>query len=130
MNRWVKQLLIHARLIAWTAIIAVLCFTPGSGFKKVHIPIPFLDKWVHFVMFFALAFLIKTLHWKGHITKDRYNIYMLFAALYAGLIEIIQYYWVPMRSGDVVDWFFDLAGIGVSILVFKLWPTPIKIIFG
>ena len=125
-----NKILTYAKLPTWVIIIGILCFTPGNEFKKVHIPIPYFDKIVHFGMFFILAFLIKGLYWKNYISNRVYISYILLAALYGVIIEIVQYNWIYMRSGDWVDWFFDCAGIIVSLTVFRYWPEKIKVVFG
>jgi VanZ family protein len=125
-----NKILTYAKLPAWVIIIGILCFTPGDEFKKVHITIPHFDKMVHFGMFFILAFLIKGLYWKDMISQLTYKSYLVLAVVYGVLIEIIQYNWIYMRSGDWVDWLFDCAGIIVSIAVFRFWPQKFKFIFG
>ncbi len=126
----VKKIVYHLKLIAWLIIISILCFTPGNELKKVHISIPHFDKMVHFIMFFALAFFIKALLWKDVISNRVFQTYLLLGVIYAALIEVIQYNWIFMRSGDWVDWLFDMAGMGVSLWIFKYWPNPLKRIFG
>ncbi len=39
----------------WTLLILVACFLPGRDVPDVHIP--FMDKWVHFVLFGGFSFL-------------------------------------------------------------------------
>jgi VanZ family protein len=120
----------YSKLPAWVIIIGILCFTPGNEFKKVHIPIPHFDKIVHFAMFFILAFFIKGQYWKKMISWQVYKGYIFLALLYGVLIEVIQYNWIYMRSGDWIDWLFDCAGLVVSIIIFRFWPEKIKVIFG
>jgi VanZ family protein len=46
-----------ARFIAilWTLLILIGCFTPGKEIPKIDVP--FIDKWVHLVMFGGFTFL-------------------------------------------------------------------------
>ncbi len=39
----------------WTLLIFIGCFTPGKEIPKVDVP--FIDKWVHLVLFGGFAFL-------------------------------------------------------------------------
>lgn len=42
--------------IVWTLLILFLCFLPGKDIPDVKIP--FVDKWVHFILFGVFAFLL------------------------------------------------------------------------
>lgn len=120
----------YIKLPVWLIIMGFLCFTPGNEINKVHINIPHFDKIVHFTMFFILAFLIEGLYWKNLITNRTFKLYLALALVYGVLIEIIQYKWIYMRSGDWVDWLFDCIGLVVSVWLFRFWPEKFKVLFG
>lgn len=127
----------YTKLAIWIFVIGFLCFTPGNhigGLKLTSfIPLwlkPYMDKIVHFIMFFVLAFLIKSLHWQKTIDSKRYHIYMLSGVAYAISTEIIQHYFIYMRSGDILDFASDSAGMALSILIFPYYPKFIRWIFG
>lgn len=112
----------YFKLIAWSLVIAYLCFAPADDFKKVNITIPHFDKVVHFGMFLILALLIAA---KDNPNQIKYPKYLLlfFAVLYGGLIELAQYYITNTRSADWLDWGADIVGIIAGVGLFELLPT-------
>lgn len=126
----------YIKLIVWTLVIAYLCFSSGTnidGLKINLIPLwlkPYMDKIVHFIMFFVLAFIIKSLYWQKTIDMKPYYVLLTAGATYAALTEIVQYYLIPTRSGDVRDFACDLVGMTLSVFVFPYWPKFVKRIFG
>lgn len=127
----------YIKLVVWIFVIAFLCFTPGNhidGHKLTSfIPLwlkPYMDKIVHFTMFFVLAFIIKSLHCQETINRKTYHAYLCIGIAYAVATEIVQHYFIYMRSGDVLDFACDAAGMLISVAVFPYWPKFIKWIFG
>ncbi|MBR2771590.1 MAG: VanZ family protein [Bacteroidales bacterium] len=125
------------KLAIWVAVIAYLCFSSGDRINNLKINsivpewiIPYLDKIVHFVMFFVLAFLLKSLYWQKTVEFQGYYILLVAGVGYAALTEVMQYYYIYTRSGDVFDFFCDLAGMTLSVFVFPLWPRFVWRIFG
>lgn len=76
--------------------------------------IPYMDKLVHFLMYFGLSgvsALSYTYVKKVNIDKVRLLFVALFIPiLYGGLIEIIQENYIAGRSGDWMDFIADLLG--------------------
>lgn len=133
----IRDIQSYAKLTIWIFVIAYLCFTPGNhiGSLKISslIPLwmkPYMDKIVHFTMFFILAFLIKSLRDQNTISRKRYITYICIGVAYALSTEIIQHYYIYMRSGDVRDFACDIAGMLVSIIAFPYWPKFVKWLFG
>lgn len=127
----------YIKLILWTLIIAYLCFTSGSGINDLKITslipawiLPYMDKIVHFIMFFTLAFLVKSLESQATISRKNYYVLVVACVVYGLLTEIIQHYLIVSRSGDIVDFISDVIGISVSLSIFRYWPKWIKWIFG
>ncbi|MCK7459502.1 VanZ family protein [Idiomarina aminovorans] len=73
---------------------------PGSGAPGI----PYLDKLVHFVIFFVLAL---TFHRAFALSA---KLSLLFLACYGLLIEVAQAY-APGRGADVYDWLADASGV-------------------
>ena len=71
----------------------------------------YLDKFVHFLAFLILTFLLDV-SLKVPINVQRYAI--LFLIAYAGFIEFIQYF-LPYRSAEIFDFLSDLLGILVYL---------------
>lgn len=73
---------------------------PATGAQSV----PYLDKLVHFVIFFVLAL---TFHRAFALSA---GLSLLFLVCYGLLIEIAQTY-APGRGADVYDWIADASGV-------------------
>lgn len=96
-------------------ILYLCCFIPANDIPEVSFDffIP-LDKIVHFCMYLGLtgATAINYIHGE----RGRVNIYRLlliafiFPILYGGLIELLQHYFFPPRSGDWFDFLADILG--------------------
>lgn len=121
------------RSFIWGVLILFLCLLPKSNVPKVQIiTIPHFDKWVHAGMFFIFTFLL-LLDFKSIINlweeKKRYvSIIFGITLVHGGLIEILQNYLSPTRSGDWFDWYADIAGtvFGFFIGYFFLKKTTLK----
>lgn len=117
------SLIKYYKLIACWVLIAILCFTPGDEFKEVKINIPYFDKLIHFLMFYGLGLLIRAIEYKE--IKSFYLIIVI-SVLYAGIIEIIQANYIPVRSGDFFDFLSDLTGLLIALITYKYYPVIIK----
>lgn len=117
------KLLRYYRFFLWVIVIAVLCFTPGNELREVEIDIPHLDKVIHLIMFYILGLLIQGIQ---GISKTYRLILIATSTIYAGLIEIVQYQYIYMRSGDVYDLLFDEIGLLLGLITYKLYPKILK----
>ena len=109
--------------LSWTVMILVLLCLPGSTLSGIHAPhIPHLDKYVHFLLFMGLGGL-----WNTYLIckknspenlKKGLSLVFLLAVAYGGLLEIVQYCFVPDRSFDVLDIVADAAGAAVAWTIF------------
>ena len=127
----------YIKLAIWVLVIAYLCFSSGTSINELKInsliPLwlkPYMDKIVHFTMFFVLAFIIKSLYWQKTVDLKPYYILLTAGVAYAALTEVVQHYFIATRSGDVFDFFCDLTGMTLSVFVFPYWPRIVKVIFG
>ena len=103
--------------------IIVLCFLPGNTANKLtFIDFPHFDKLVHFGMYFIFSFaLFLDLKNNTRIQKKQILLIILLLTLFiGGSIEIIQNYFIPLRSGDWYDLLADLVGSLVFIVGFFL----------
>ncbi|MDL2231758.1 VanZ family protein [Porphyromonadaceae bacterium OttesenSCG-928-L07] len=114
-----KVAILLTRNIIWATIIFVLCTMPGDRLPDPRLDIPYMDKMVHFGMFFIMALLLcNELEYQTHWRKRR--IYMIAVGvvfLYGGVIEIMQEYWFE-RSGDIWDLLADVFGAIVGCLTY------------
>ena len=109
--------------IAWFLVVMVLLFTPGNDLPEVgdwFSRIDF-DKFIHMGVFGLLAFLFMFPVGKSDLLKTQKANYFLKIALCACLwgitSELVQKYFIPGRSFDLLDWAADSIG-GLLALLF------------
>ncbi|MFI5196242.1 MAG: VanZ family protein [Chitinophagales bacterium] len=109
----------QARFLAilWTLLIFIGCFYPGKELPKVDVP--FIDKWVHLVLFGGFTFL--WLCARPIINAKSVIILFLISVALGSFIEIIQGILTFLgRSMELMDAVADgvggLLGIGVFCL--------------
>lgn len=101
--------------VLWTLLILVACFLPGREVPDVHIP--FMDKWVHFVLFGGFSFL--WLCSRSHPARRAGIIVFLASVLLGYIVELIQGSGLTTgRSYDVYDIFADAIGGLLGVLLF------------
>jgi len=106
-------------------VIMYLSLTSSHTFDKVSfINIPFLDKIVHFGMYFGVMLVI--IFENRKIIKSIRQLFLiaLIPLFYGILMEILQSTLTTTRSGSFYDVLFNLAGILTSLLLFWLWIKP------
>lgn len=104
----------------WTALIFVGCLWPGRELPNV--PVAFIDKWVHFVLFGGFAFL-----WLTALGSRRLKALLVAASggiALGWLVEVLQYLLPQLgRTYDVMDIAADgvgaVLGVGLYRLVFR-----------
>lgn len=115
----------HLLSLGVAGAILVACLVQVPQMDKVPI-IPNIDKIVHFTMFFTFSLLFILEQWlvNAHWWKRPIPLFLLafvFSAFLGGIIEELQAYATSYRSGDIVDWYFDMAGSGVAIVLAGLY---------
>jgi VanZ family protein len=106
-------------------IIMYLSLTSSHTFDKVSfINIPYLDKIVHFGMYFGLMSVIILENRKTIKTLRQLSLIALIPLFYGILMEFLQAALTTTRSGSFYDAVFNLAGIIVSSLLLWLWIKP------
>ncbi|MCC8174523.1 MAG: VanZ family protein [Odoribacter sp.] len=117
--------------IIWAITIFVLCVIPSDKIPNPNINIPYLDKWVHFGMFFIMALITcKALEYLTPFRLGKiYLITMLIVMIYGGAIELIQEYYFT-RSGEWLDFAADAIGGLVGCLCYPLMKKGISYITG
>ena len=105
-------------------IIAYLSLAGSQSFDEVPLfDIPFLDKLVHFGMYFV--FMSVMIFEKRKTIKNTPHLLLLslIPLSYGLLMEILQLTITETRSGDAFDFLSNAAGTLVSLLVW-LWIKP------
>lgn len=106
-------------------IIMYLSLASSDTFDKVPLfNIPYLDKIVHFLMYFGLMSVI--IFENRKVLKTTHNLFLtaLIPLLYGILMEILQAAFTETRSGSFYDVLFNSTGILVSLLLW-LWVKPL-----
>lgn len=111
--------------IIWTLLIFVACLLPGNEFPEVDVP--FIDKWVHLVIFAGFSFLWLAV-WAPATAVNALGIFIA-AGLVGYLVECLQGSgWVSGRSYDLMDVIADavggLLGIGLFFLLQRAGNKP------
>lgn len=100
-------------------LISIACFVNLSSAPAP--PMSNFDKLAHFVMFFLLGLCVyfeNTNRFKFSISYQRILLgSFLFPVCFSGLIEIVQEYLVPYRSGDWMDFLWDMIGAFFALAV-------------
>jgi VanZ family protein len=101
----------------WTALICAACLIPGNEVPDV--PVPFADKWVHFIIFAGFSFL-----WLCTFKRPGFREGLIMACLSALLgyaVELLQGSGITTgRSYDLYDLLADSIGGLIGIAVFFL----------
>jgi len=101
--------------VAWTLFILAGCFTPGKDLPQVDVP--FIDKWVHIVLFGGFTFLWLCVR---PYLNARWLLSLLLMAIALGtIIELLQGLFTSLgRSMELMDAVADAVGGLVGILLF------------
>lgn len=106
------------------------------------IPLPFLpeikfipvDKVGHLLAFFILALLyLWAFDSKEGFSKSGFSknwITFIITAVIGAIIELLQHYLPINRYGDWFDFFFDIGGIIIAIIIYPMFKQKILVRFG
>lgn len=91
--------------------------------------IPYIDKWVHTVMFFgftcALSLDYELRHGWKTISGQQAALFALLSGVYGGVIEVVQMLFFTSRSGEWLDWMADLTGCTIAFLFYVKCASPL-----
>lgn len=114
-------------------ILSALCGLLIFALCVIQIPqqedpitIPYFDKIVHFLMYFVFSWLFLYENFHSNIAKKKkpikiYLITIFLSLIIGGIIEIIQSDFTTYRSGNIFDWYFDMAGSITAIAIAELF---------
>jgi hypothetical protein len=112
--------------IAWFLFTGVLVFLPGNDIPKTSLlDLMYFDKFVHASIFGGLTLSFCLPFFKSHFSfqeKIHHFIRISLAAIVWGItVEVIQHYFIPGRTFDLLDWAADSFGVIVGFWVaFKI----------
>ena len=103
--------------VSWLLIVAILlaCF-PETEMDDV----PFIDKWVHILMYLMLSSSLWIEYLRSHTHIDYPKLCVgaiVLPIVLSGLIELGQAYCTTTRSGDWLDFLANVTGVGLGALL-------------
>jgi VanZ family protein len=109
----------------WTIIIILATTLPSSSIPKNSLlQIPHFDKLVHFTLFFVLALFIlserNSLRLQGQLTNRAITFALSISIAYGLIIELLQYFLLPTRSGSLYDFMANVLGTIMAVVVYRL----------
>ncbi|MCK9555740.1 VanZ family protein [bacterium] len=120
-----KFLFFWVPVLVWAVIILLISSIPSSRLPEIKLF--FLDKIVHFSEYFVFsALMARAFSGASKLNYKRYFVISLsFAAVFALLDEIHQIF-LPTRSFDLLDLFFDLLGAFAGLIVYEKLKALLK----
>ncbi len=110
-----KNLRFYLFLIYWL-ILFTLTSMPGYSLPR---EIKISDKIEHLLAYAVFGILFNLYFWEklreGY--KKKYFYFTLILGGFYGLLDEIHQLFIPMRSGEVLDWLADMAGILISLVI-------------
>ena len=108
--------------LLWATLILIIIAIPGN-----YIPTPHgiwgsisPDKIIHFGLFAPLSFLLaKGINQKYNIRMQAIVLSGVFGIIYAILTEVLQFYVIPGRNGNIFDALADIIGILIGLALFR-----------
>ena len=100
------------------ALIFCVSSIPATGLKAPSIP--FIDKAAHLTEYIILGILITRALFNLNIPlKSEALIFIaLFASIFYGITDEIHQLFVPGRSCDIFDFFFDCLGVTIGTVFY------------
>jgi VanZ family protein len=115
--------------ILWTIIMGVMLFLPGNEIPHTKLlNFPNSDKFVHFILFAVLQFLIFYESKISPIELKFRNCLLLIGIVifYGSASELIQEFFIYERSGSIFDFLADLAGLSFAFLFYVFFKKFIS----
>lgn len=106
--------------VSWLLIVAILlaCFLPVPETEMDDVP--FIDKWVHILMYLVLSSSLWIEYLRSHTHIDYLKLCVgaiVLPIVLSGLIELGQAYCTTTRSGDWLDFLANVTGVGLGALL-------------
>ena len=106
--------------VGYTLWLTAISLTPLDGLDLPSFS--YADKIVHFFLYFFLTLLWLLAYPKWWRKRVLFIILVIFWGV---AIEFIQEYFVPTRSGDVLDALSNTIGALTGLLIFRQWFKPV-----
>ena len=106
--------------VLWTAFIVYgLLSEPSEIPRFPWLVKPGVDKVIHAILFGVEAGLL-VLAFQNIRNKLLVVSLLIWCFVLGGFLEVVQYYWVSGRTGDVFDLLADMAGAVIGVWIIKL----------
>lgn len=109
--------------LVWTTLILILSLLPKRSFPDVPISIPYLDKAVHFSLYFILMVLFT---WETE--KENLNALVINALIVSLVLsfctELGQKYFLAGRSFEILDIVANIIGSIIGVLFYRIFLKP------
>ena len=119
MNKAIYFLRAHWMSIPLCFMILYLCFMDTQSLPKVGMSN--FDKLIHFTMYLTMSLVIffeNTNYFKKKVLVSNIVYFsFFFPVIYSGLIELGQEYISPFRTGDWMDFYFNVAGAFTGLII-------------
>lgn len=112
--------------LAWMVLITVLSLSSFEDLDTSSFDVPYTDKAVHFFFYFVASVLcfLYYLHPRSFNRKSSVKgiiTLIIVLVLYGILIEVLQYKFIPNRSGEVLDVAANTTGVILGIGFVKIF---------
>lgn len=114
--------------ICWMVFISILSLASFEDVDTPTIDLPQFDKVVHFFFYFIAA-VLGLLSFKILRKGKQVSVILGLLVLYGILIEVLQYKYIPERSGEIWDIFANSLGVisGAGFVFFNFYrKSPLK----
>jgi len=112
---------LHIPAVSWGLLILIIIGTPGKyvpqphGFWELISP----DKIVHLLMFGPFSYLMaRGIYAQSKDLKLAVWRSLIFGIVYAIFTELLQFYVVQGRNGNIYDAIADSVGVGLGLYIF------------
>jgi VanZ family protein len=103
-------------------VILYLSLANADTFSEVNVlDLPNLDKVVHMCMYFGLMIVMLYENRLAIKTTGDSLLLAIIPLIYGILMEVLQSWLTTTRTGDVFDAVFDLIGILIALIMWKLF---------
>lgn len=88
--------------------------------------IPYLDKFVHFGLYFLFMGIIILEHRKSFINTRQIILFALIPVVFGALIELAQSGFTETRKADILDIMFNTAGTASAVCIWLFYEPYYK----